>query len=335
VTAPAVSVVMPVHNAAPFLPASVESILGQTLEDLEVVVLENGSTDGSGAILRRYAEADPRIHLFEEPRALGLVESSNRVVSHARAPLVARMDADDVSHPDRLRRELEVMHDEPDAVAVGTLADGIDSTGAPVRPRDRWRLVRCAEAPFAHGSAMIRRQAFEAVGGYREGAIARDVELFLRLADHGRILVLPDALYRVRFHPGSTSVSITLEQMASSKDMLHRALRRQRAGLDHGDVTEREPAELDPDAVPLALYNQGAMRIWAGVRPGILPEVRRRLRAGEVRTTRAWSRTLVLAVWGELSPRTLRACLRLLVRVRDRLASTRLEKRRSYEWRLG
>src|SRR3990172_7670378 len=116
---------MPVRDAAPYLPDSIGSILGQTFEDLELIVLENGSSDGSREIIRRYADADRRVRLYEHPEPLGMVASSNRVVSKARASLVARMDADDACLPERLERQLEVMRRADDVVAVGTLCDGI------------------------------------------------------------------------------------------------------------------------------------------------------------------------------------------------------------------
>src|SRR3954447_9691746 len=96
--APGVSVVMPVRNALPYLDAAVESILGQTFRDFEFVILDDASTDGSTERLRHWASRDARIRLLEESRNLGPVLSSERVARAARAPVVARMDADDISY---------------------------------------------------------------------------------------------------------------------------------------------------------------------------------------------------------------------------------------------
>ena len=109
---PKVSVVMPVHNAMPYLDVAVESILGQTFADFEFVILDDASTDGSTARLREWADRDPRIRLLEEKRNLGPALSSQRVAEAARAPIVARMDADDVSYPRRLEEQLEVLRSE-------------------------------------------------------------------------------------------------------------------------------------------------------------------------------------------------------------------------------
>jgi glycosyltransferase involved in cell wall biosynthesis len=184
---PSVSVVMPVHNALPFLDESVASILNQTLADFEFVILDDASTDGSADALRRWAQKDGRIRLFRSGRNLGLAGSSNFVVRHARAPFVARMDADDVSHPERLRRQWEVLRGRPDVALVGTLFEGIDAGGRRVRPRDRWRLARRSVfPPFPHGSVMFRREVFDEVGGYREACAGwEDHDLFLRIIRAG------------------------------------------------------------------------------------------------------------------------------------------------------
>src|SRR5215212_10172661 len=102
---PKVSVVMPVHNAMPYLDAAVESILGQTLQNFEFVIVDDASTDGSTERLREWTSTDPRIRLIEEKANLGPALSSERVARAARAPFVARMDADDVSDPDRLAEQ--------------------------------------------------------------------------------------------------------------------------------------------------------------------------------------------------------------------------------------
>lgn len=139
---PLISVVMPVYNALPFLDESIGSILNQTLTNFEFVIFDDASTDGSVELLRQWSERDKRIHLHESRERLGVSGISNAVVSKARAAIVARMDADDIAHHDRLRRQWEILEGRADVAVIGSLCNGIDASGREVRPRDRWRLVR-------------------------------------------------------------------------------------------------------------------------------------------------------------------------------------------------
>lgn len=305
---PTVSVVMPVHNARPFLDESVGSILEQTLRDFEFIILDDASTDGSVERLRQWAGRDRRIRLLESRERLGLSGSSNAVVGRAQAPIVARMDADDIAHPDRLRRQLAVLHSRPDVVAVGALCDGIDASGRTVRPRDRWRLVRRSPyLPFAHGSAMFRREVFTAIGGYDEQASGgEDQNLFRRMAARGRVVTLPDVLYQYRYH--STNATLFLGTRAVAGAHVH-----------HGNPLE-------------ALYRVGAMRLWAGDPPRLLGPM---LENPAVRWNLKTLSVLVPAIWGHVSPPTLRAFLRMSIRARDRVAGLRVKDGRPYEWRSG
>src|SRR5688572_6642947 len=189
---PLISVVMPVYNALPFLDDSVNSILTQTFTDFEFVIFDDASTDGSVERLRQWAVRDNRIKLHESTTQLGLSGSSNAVVTHARAAIVARMDADDVAHPDRLRRQWQIIETQPDVAVVGTLCIGIGANGREVRPRDRWRLLRRSSyIPFPHGSAMFRRDVFDRVGGYDDTPGGEDQKLFSKMATQGRVVTLP------------------------------------------------------------------------------------------------------------------------------------------------
>src|SRR5204863_1400712 len=138
---PQVSVVMPVHNALPYLDAAVESILGQSFEDFEFVILDDASTDGSTEQLREWASKDSRIRLIEVSSNLGPAASSDRVARAARASIVARMDADDISYPERLADQLAVLQRHPDVGVVGGLYDIIDAAGRIIRGPELSRLL--------------------------------------------------------------------------------------------------------------------------------------------------------------------------------------------------
>ena len=303
---PSLSVVMPVRNALPFLEESIKSILRQTLSDFEFVILDDASTDGSRELLRQWALHDRRIQLHESKTQLGLAGSSNAVIAKARAPIVARMDADDIAHPDRLLRQMNIMKGQPDVAVIGTLCNGIDASGRVVRPRDRWRLLRQSNyVPFPHGSAMFRREVFDQVGGYREIVNAEDQDLFSRMALRGRVLTLPDVLYSYRYHSSN-------------------------ATLVNGKRAVSEHHSNNGDALA-AFYMLGAMRLWAGDPPGLLePMLQKKSLQWNFKTFMI----LASAVWGHFSPSTLRAFLRSSIHARDLLASVRVKDGRAYEWRL-
>ncbi len=305
---PLISVVMPVHNALPFLDESISSILEQTLSNFEFVILDDASTDGSDTLLREWSLRDKRIHLHQSKKRLGLAASSNSVVARARAPLVARMDADDIAHPDRLIRQWNIMKDRPDVVALGTLCNGINADGREVRPRDRWRLLRrSARIPFPHGSVMFRREVFDQLGGYNEGVTrGEDQDLFVRMAVRGRVLTLSDALYSYRYH--------------SSNATLFNGIRA--VGENHSQ---------NGDALA-AFYMLGAMRLWAGEPPRLLEAM---IQKKSLHWNAKTLMILVSAMWGHASPSTLRLFMRLSIRARDLLAGVRVKNGRLYEWRLG
>src|SRR5882672_7761752 len=306
-TNPLISVVMPVHNALPFLNQSISSILQQTLSDFEFVILDDASTDGSVELLREWAGRDQRIQLHESKMRLGLSGSSNSVVAKSRAPIVARMDADDIAHPDRLRRQWNIIADCPDVAVIGTLCDGIDASGRVVRPRDRWRLVRrSVYIPFPHGSAMFRREVFDQIGGYDENSTrGEDQDLFSRMAARGRVLTLPDVLYSYRYHSSN-------------------------ATLFNGTRAVGENHSQNGNALA-AFYMLGAMRLWAGEPPMLLqPMLKKKSLQWDLRTLMV----LTSAIWGQISPPTLRTFLRSSIHARDLLASVRVKDGRPCEWRL-
>lgn len=306
-TTPPISVVMPVRNARLFLDQSIASILNQRLGDFEFVILDDASADGSYELLRTWSQRDNRIALHQSTTRLGPTGSSNFVVSKSTAPIVARMDADDVSHPDRLLRQLAIMNSHANVAAVGTLCDGIDATGCVVRPRDRWRLVRRSTfCPFPHGSVMFRRQVFDDIGGYRDRCQdGEDQDLFRRMAVIGRIVTLPDVLYHYRYHLTNATFAIHAREpeLNGSKPASH---------------------------VAAKSYSLGAMRLWAGYSPNILQTM---LADNSLRFDPVTLKTLIWAGWGSLSPASLRYFLRATIRARDLMLSLHIKDGRPYDWR--
>jgi len=215
-TTPAVSVVIPVYNAARHLREALQSLRAQTFEDFEVVCVNDGSTDDSLSILRRFqreVEGKLAFKVISRPNT-GIVGALTDGLREARAPLIARFDADDVCLPDRLARQVDYMRAHPDCVLLGAMVRVIDPHGLPLHESERIfdhesldrELMKGRGGVIRHPVAMIRRDALDRVGGYRrQYQWAEDLDLFLRLAEIGRIANLPEKLLLYRLHPQSVN----------------------------------------------------------------------------------------------------------------------------------
>jgi glycosyltransferase involved in cell wall biosynthesis len=335
VTCQFISVVMPVYNTLPYLDKSIASILNQTFQNFELIIRNDGSTDGSQDLLADWARRDYRIKLFDSGQNLGPVGSSNWVVSKASFPLVARMDADDEAHPDRLLRQFEVFQERPEVGLVGTLFDSIDTKGNTILPSDRSLIVRKSFfAPFAHGSIMLRREMFDRVGGYRDPCIYwEDLDLYLRCARAGRVMILADTLYRFRYAPTSTRVTANQDDLERAVDLMLRCVAEATAGRNYdallsADKTDRMAKKLNP----VTFVFVGYQRLWLGQSTKIFKSICRRATLGlDVATAKA----LLWAVWADFSPGTLRACIKALKRLRDCLVRDKIIKGKLYDWPAG
>jgi glycosyltransferase involved in cell wall biosynthesis len=200
-----VSIVLPVRDGERFVAEAVDSILSQSLTDLELIVVDDGSTDGTARVLDRLSDARARV--LRRPRE-GLVAALRAGMAEAGAAFVARMDADDVSEPDRLQRQLELLERRPRVGMVATWTTVVDENGRKLRrevlPSEHVDLARrlLLRNPFQHGSAVVRRAALEEAGGYRSDFGANeDYDLWRRLARSWELACVPEALYRYRVHP--------------------------------------------------------------------------------------------------------------------------------------
>ncbi|HHH83162.1 MAG TPA: glycosyltransferase family 2 protein, partial [Chloroflexi bacterium] len=189
---PAVSVLMPCYNAEDTVDKAVQSILQQSLERLELILVDDGSRDGTAAKLAEWASSDRRVRVIARSHE-GILGALNAGLSHCQAPYVARMDADDIAHPERLARQVETLDAHPDLAVVGSLVEGFPQED--VREGFRiyldWlnRLVThdaivreiFIESPLAHPSVCMRRRWLERVGGYQDHGWPEDYDLWLRL----------------------------------------------------------------------------------------------------------------------------------------------------------
>jgi cellulose synthase/poly-beta-1,6-N-acetylglucosamine synthase-like glycosyltransferase len=208
-------VLLPVRDGLPWLDACLDSLAAQTLGEHEVVAVDDGSRDGSGERLAERARRDPRLRLRRTPPR-GLVSALQLALEQARAPVVARMDADDVAHPERLARQLERLEREP---ALDVLGCGVEvPSGGPHASRGMRAYVdwtnglldhdailreRFVESPLVHPSVALRTASLRRLGGWRDGAGPEDYELWLRAVDAGlRFAKLPQVLLQWRDTPG-------------------------------------------------------------------------------------------------------------------------------------
>ena len=206
-----VSILMTIYNPGRFLAPAVESLLRQTMPDFELIAVENGSRDGSRDVIRRYT-TDPRIRLIEKDDNIGRVAALNLALRDARADYVAILDADDVTHPERLADEARVLDAEPDVVTVGSHARLIDAEDRVIgahTPQTTPEALLDALAysnPFPHSSVMYRRRAAIECGGYDPRyPFANDLAMTLNLTRRGQPAMIGRFLTDVRYHAGNAS----------------------------------------------------------------------------------------------------------------------------------
>ena len=188
---PKISVVLPVYNAERYLREAVDSILAQTFTDFELILINDGSTDGSGDICRAYGGRDPRIVLIDRPNG-GLASALNEGLAKARAPLIARMDADDIAMPERFACQYTYMMEHPNLAVLGTAIRVIDETGEIIALRTYPSTSKKISKsflfahPIAHPTVMMRKDIVLKVGGYRTAfRLSQDYDLWLRIIEQG------------------------------------------------------------------------------------------------------------------------------------------------------
>ncbi len=210
---PSLTVLMPVYNAATHLEDAITSVLAQSFEDFELLLMDDGSTDESMEVAREFR--DKRIRIESQAENLGLIETLNRGIDMSRGSLLARMDADDVSHPERFAMQVDFLGLNPDIAGVSCAFDLMDDCGRPLpddygrlRPVEslalRWALhFGCF---FTHSGAMFRTSVLSASGGFDSRyAYAEDYELWLRLVDEHRLANIPRILLTRREHGANVS----------------------------------------------------------------------------------------------------------------------------------
>lgn len=238
---PLISVVLPVFDAERYVTAAVESVLGQTVGDFELILINDGSRDGSATILDGFAARDERVQVVHQENR-GLIETLNRGVSLARGRYLARMDADDISPADRFEKQLTCLERRPEIAVLSGAAQYIDDEGPlpyfvrqPLDPAAVKNALSTSSCVI-HAAAMMRLDALRAVGGYRRAFVhAEDYDLWLRLVERADLANLPDVLLYIRLHQEQVSEKHLFQQVLSTLGAQAAARRRRAGELDPCD----------------------------------------------------------------------------------------------------
>lgn len=209
-----VDVLIPAYNAEATIADAIGSLQRQTFQDFRILVVNDGSTDGTGQVLQRIAAQDPRVHVTETTNR-GIVAARNTLLELSSTPILAVLDADDISLPNRLAQQLAYLRSHPDCIAVGVNAWYIDEQGRRLGGHSTFKgdvrfdpaTYPSVEPYLINGVVMLRRDAVLAAGGYRHVTNAEDTDLYWRLLPLGRLHSLDDVLAEVRMTSVSASSS--------------------------------------------------------------------------------------------------------------------------------
>jgi len=213
---PTISVVMSVYNGQQYLDEAIESILDQTFNNFEFIIIDDASSDDSFAIIEHFMKQDERIRLIQNEENLGLSRSLNKGIKAGRGKYIARMDADDVSLPERFRMQLDFLENAPNVWVLGTNVIRIDATGNILREifypttekEMRWNMIWGNNAVVCHPSVMMVTNRIREVGLYRNQKTSQDLELWSRffLTEPLPIANLEEPLLKYRVHAASISI---------------------------------------------------------------------------------------------------------------------------------
>jgi len=206
--APLVSIVMPCFNAGRWLGAALDSLQRQTHRELEIVAVDDASTDGTPDLLAERARTDPRVRPIRLERNLGPGAAANRGLAEARGQFVARLDADDVAIPVRLEAQLAFLQQ----TGVDLCGSWFVEFGQGIPRTARWPHAEAAvkagllfQSPICHPTVMARREVFERHPYRPDSRLAEDYDLYSRASTEFRLALVPQALVRYRRHPGQAS----------------------------------------------------------------------------------------------------------------------------------
>ena len=249
---------MPIYNCEAYLRTTLESLKGQTLSNFEAILVDDGSTDSSAEIIREYAETDTRFKLVSQKNQ-GIVVALNHGLAKSQGKYIARLDGDDIAHPERFRKQVEHLDAHPEILCVGSLYRAINEKGELLWQQKLFAHIKQTNlktypphiTTLPHPSIMLRRSDLVNLGGYRSDfPHAEDFDLFLRLSRIGRLEVVPDYLLDYRVHQSSLSSQNFRTQLDSALKALLAAVLYKATGKDPFDEAQiKSKGKPDLDAL--------------------------------------------------------------------------------------
>jgi glycosyltransferase involved in cell wall biosynthesis len=253
---------MPVFNTDRYLSEALSSISSQSFTDFELIAINDGSTDRSYTILCDFARTEPRMKIISRDNA-GIVATRNQLLAEARGELIAWMDSDDISRPNRLARLFSILDANPNLVCVGSNVEIIDPHGQRLgferypSSHEGIREQQTQGSGFRFASTMQRRSAAIDVGGFRSDfPIGEDLDFLLRLGETGRLSNVGQVLYAYRQHLHNTCTSQGQNWPQYRQLILDLAAERREFGTDRiqrGEVIKVKPAAAQESVVPFVL----------------------------------------------------------------------------------
>ncbi len=265
---PRVSVILAAYNAEKYLIPAVDSILNQTFTDFELLLIDDGSKDSTPQLVADYGKKDSRVVAISRPNR-GLTPTLNEGIEKAKGEYLARMDADDISMPNRFVEQVNYLDTHPECVCVGSRVTLIDPLGSPIKVTDHALdhesidagLIKGIGWSVVHPAAMLRADATRKVGGYREQfKTSQDLDLFLRLAEVGKLANIAEPLVQYRQH---------FESVANTKADIQWKLKSKIVGdaYDRRGIPRPEKWPFE-QRVPKAFESQLQDWVWAALRAG-------------------------------------------------------------------
>lgn len=225
---PLVSIIMPVYNVERYVKEAIDSALNQTYPHLELIVMNDGSSDGTADICRSYT--DPRVRYYENPANMGVLRTRNEALKLVRGEYVAWLDSDDISLPTRLEKQVSFLEANPDYVMCGTLHQDIDGEGRPLlksyfpcTDKDLRSFLLLVNS-FCNSSTMVRGPLMQELRFAEDCEVAEDYDLWIRLAQQGKLANIPEFLTLYRVHGNNISITKKDRMFAIVKTLAGRIL---------------------------------------------------------------------------------------------------------------